>query len=571
MKLGNKIIIILVIIWLAAIALIYFDSHFIILNNYKKLELSDSQLNVVRTKEAIANIQNNLLAITDDWAHWDEAYLFIQNKNPNFIKLNLASNTIFNDEAINYILYYDDNGKLFYSKGYDLETKKNIPISNGLLEYIQNHSELLQHPNVDYQKVGFVLIGDKFYMLASTGITTSNKEAVPKGNIILAFDFNNDRLQKLANSLQIKFSIYDINQILLNYNLHKSYQELLSGMTNFIFESNQQYLHAYLLLSDIEGKSIGLLQADIPRTIYLQGSATIHRYLLIISIVEIFIFLIFWFLLKIILLDRLNKFKKQIDTIKSSNDFSKRITISGQDEINDITNINNEMLDIIELTQNQLKYRLNVNTEELKQLSKLNLNLQSEINRHLTVEKNLQEQEKDLQQKAYYDIVTGLPNRIFFFELLQKALVNAERDKKNVAILFLDLDKFKFINDTYGHLLGDVYLKKLGERFASILRKGDVLARLGGDEFIFYFINITKENLYNLIKRILNSVLTLITIDNHELSTTTSIGISIYPNDGTELEELIKKADMAMYYAKSKGGGTYLYYDEINKNDNNKS
>lgn len=185
----------------------------------------------------------------------------------------------------------------------------------------------------------------------------------------------------------------------------------------------------------------------------------------------------------------------------------------------------------------------------------------------------LLESERRLHRMAYFDSLTELPNRLFFKEHLQYMIALAQRQKQKLAILFLDLDGFKRINDTLGHHLGDQVLQETGCRLRKSLRASDVLirtgatedgaslARLGGDEFTVLLSRISRnEDAATVAERIRENLSELLSFGNHELYTTTSIGIAIYPEDGENAEELLKNADMSMYYAKRNGGNRFQYF-----------
>ena len=158
---------------------------------------------------------------------------------------------------------------------------------------------------------------------------------------------------------------------------------------------------------------------------------------------------------------------------------------------------------------------------------------------------------------AYYDILTGLPNRIAFHSLANAALKLCKRNHKPFALLFLDLDGFKTINDTIGHSIGDKLLSKVSARLQNVLRKSDIPSRQGGDEFIIALSDTNIEGASLVSKKILQEIAKPYQIENHILNVTFSIGIAIFPHDGSDLENLSIKADIAMYKAKKLGGNCF--------------
>jgi len=178
--------------------------------------------------------------------------------------------------------------------------------------------------------------------------------------------------------------------------------------------------------------------------------------------------------------------------------------------------------------------------------------------------------EQRIRYLAYYDNLTNLPNRQSFQEHLRAALAHAARHRRKVALLFLDLDHFKRINDTLGHALGDRLLQAVAARLVGSVRKArnstseieDVVARLGGDEFIVTLQDVeSPEEITRVAARLLAAVSEPIRLDQHEIAVTASLGISVYPQDGEDAEALLKNADAAMYQAKEAGRDSYFFYD----------
>jgi diguanylate cyclase (GGDEF)-like protein/PAS domain S-box-containing protein len=178
--------------------------------------------------------------------------------------------------------------------------------------------------------------------------------------------------------------------------------------------------------------------------------------------------------------------------------------------------------------------------------------------------------EQRIRYLAYYDNLTNLPNRQSFQEQLRAALTRAARHKRLVALLFLDLDHFKRINDTLGHALGDRLLQAIAARLQGCVRKTRIgtveseaiVARLGGDEFIVALSDLQKhDDVTPVAQRILTAVSEPVRLDQHEIAITASLGISVYPRDGDDDEALLKNADAAMYQAKDAGRHSYVFYD----------
>ncbi len=186
------------------------------------------------------------------------------------------------------------------------------------------------------------------------------------------------------------------------------------------------------------------------------------------------------------------------------------------------------------------------------------------------------EAEQRIRFLAYYDALTDLPNRRSFAQRLDRALGAAQRQKRQMGVMFLDLDRFKRINDSLGHSAGDQLLQEVSERLLGCVRATDcvgrpveegserrLIARLGGDEFVFLLSEISSgEDAARVAQRVVDSLADSFTLNGQEVFLTASIGIALYPEDGRDADTLIKNADTAMYAAKSQGGNTYRYYAE---------
>jgi diguanylate cyclase (GGDEF)-like protein/PAS domain S-box-containing protein len=168
------------------------------------------------------------------------------------------------------------------------------------------------------------------------------------------------------------------------------------------------------------------------------------------------------------------------------------------------------------------------------------------------------EAEAQIEYQAYHDALTGLPNRLLFRDRLTIALAHAKRQQSPLTVMFLDLDRFKYVNDTLGHSLGDELLRAVAARLRSVLREGDTIARMGGDEFTILLGDVTTaEDAAKIAQKMLDVVAHPLQIEGHELYVTTSIGIAMFPDDGETAEALLKNADSAMYRAKEIGRNLY--------------
>ena len=195
-------------------------------------------------------------------------------------------------------------------------------------------------------------------------------------------------------------------------------------------------------------------------------------------------------------------------------------------------------------------------SERTAELQAANRKLESEIGERVQAE-NL------ARHLADHDMLTGLPNRRILEDRLTQALALSQRNRKQTAVMFVDLDRFKHINDSLGHAVGDALLKEVAGRLSGQLRDGDTICRIGGDEFVVVLPEVKRAaDPANVAQKIIENLSMPFLIEGHELTITPSLGISVYPDDGRDAETLIRNADAAMYHAKEMGRANYQFFTE---------
>ena len=370
---------------------------------------------------------------------------------------------------------------------------------------------------------------------------------------ILSFNRVIDRTQ--WNNAQAKLSL-----ILLNYPLLTIEQKILTKNIQASSES-LSVLFAYLI--DIEPDTIKQkqeLRRHLAERLYVQMDAIVensHRLTLIaqddinktINGVTVGIVVLLFSLAVVMTIfalhlgayisesiTRLTSAMKQVAKGK----LGTRVEIKGADEISQLS------LDFNHMTKQLME------TTTARDLLKLEADTRS----------------KELNYLAHHDALTGLPNRLLFDVLLGQSLKHAKRNNEGVAVVFMDLDKFKNINDCLGHPVGDELLKTLADRFKKRLRKVDTVARIGGDEFIILIEEINQiKGAEIAIEKIISIFDEPFLLNGYEIMITASIGISLYPTDGEESSVLIKNADAAMYHAKDEGRNSFKFYNyQLTKN-----
>lgn len=192
--------------------------------------------------------------------------------------------------------------------------------------------------------------------------------------------------------------------------------------------------------------------------------------------------------------------------------------------------------------------------ERTAELANANAQLQEEVFERMQAEQRI-------WHVAHHDSLTGLPNRTLLHDRLQQALAHAQRGRHRVGVMFLDLDRFKSVNDTLGHAIGDELLKQVAARLKSVVRAVDTVSRLGGDEFVIVLHEMSSpDDAVQVAEKIIKVLASSVSIDSHQLRTTPSIGVSLFPDDADEVFALMKHADTAMYHAKAAGRNNFQFF-----------
>lgn len=503
--------------------------------------------NVERTKKEIFKEIEVLDTIVMDWAVWDNSYQFMIDKNPEYIKANLSEDTL-NNLKINIMLFIDNKGNLVHGEGYDLQKKESVPIDEALLKYIKDHS-LLQNNDVKYRKSGIVTLNGKDLILLSIcPILTSAGEGPINGYIVLGANFTEKKIADIGEELSSEIKL----TFLKDFEYDQKIFDLKDDKIQIDAVSDQKII-GRAFLDDIDGKHLLLLSIEKNRDINNIGEAGIKATLwLLLGLFFLFAIIITVILDRGILL-RFQELSNDIRKIGEGKDLSVRLKRQNiDDELTDVSNEINGMLGALERSQLFL-------SKSESALKKAIEKLQDEVLEH-------QKTQEQIKYIAYHDTLTGLPNRNLLNELLVHSITLAERNNKCMAVLFLDIDGFKMINDSKGHGMGDQILQEVAERLLKTLRKSDVIARHGGDEFIVIIEELDNCSGVELIaNKIINCFQEPFHLENQDYFLTTSVGVAVYPADGQTPDMLIKNADIAMYKAKENGKNQYLFCTPVMK------
>lgn len=385
-------------------------------------------------------------------------------------------------------------------------------------------------------------------LLSICPILTSAGEGPINGYIVLGANFTEKKIADIGEELSSEIKL----TFLKDFEYDRKFFDLKDDKIQIDAVSDQKII-GRAFLDDIDGKHLLLLSIEKNRDINNIGEAGIKATLwLLLGLFFLFAIIITVILDRGILL-RFQELSNDIRKIGEGKDLSVRLKRQNiDDELTDVSNEINGMLGALERSQLFL-------SKSESALKKAIEKLQDEVLEH----EKTQEQIKYI---AYHDTLTGLPNRNLLNELLVHSITLAERNNKCMAVLFLDIDGFKMINDSKGHGMGDQILQEVAERLLKTLRKSDVIARHGGDEFIVIIEELDNCSGVELIaNKIINCFQEPFHLENQDYFLTTSVGVAVYPADGQTPDMLIKNADIAMYKAKENGKNQYLFCTPVMK------
>lgn len=576
---------------------LYLSSKLILLHSFAQLEQEYTTENVQRALNSITEAIQQINTTTGDYAGWDEAYAFIRNGNKSFIKTNL-DDAIFPKLRLNILIYVKNSGATVFAKGFDLRTGKEAPLSPSLVKMLTESSPVVRHASVDSALAGVLMLPEGPILLVSRPVLTSAYKGPIYGTLIMGRFLGPEEVKRLADISHLNLSVSSVNAPLLGGDAGGIRAVLSATKPYLVRTSNSETITGYGLIQDIYGKPALIAKITMPRRIYAKGAETVRYFL-------------FWFLgfCLVSSLAGYILYDKLVASRKARSDTEKRYqsVISQASDIILLVDIDSKRILETNLAfQNLLGYppdgngqlslydimedeRTRVDRHVNRILSEkscclgeqiftgnngsrvevdLNANLVSYGDQQVIcmVIRNISERKRfegELVHMASHDALTGLPNRALFYDRLRQGLYKKERSGKMLAVVYLDLDQFKLINDTLGHHIGDLLLKDVAARLQGTVRKADTVSRLGGDEFTIIVDDIaTLADSVLVAEKILSVFSTTFSLEKHEIFVTASMGVTLYPNDGDTAEKLLKNADTAMYHAKERGRNNYQFFSE---------
>lgn len=543
----KKVVIVFVLCFIVMISVGSVLMRGIMMKSFDELEITNVKEKLLTTLKNFNNKLSYINMLSMDWGAWDDTYYYVQGDYEDYIQCNLTDDVYMNYD-FNLMMFTNASGEVVYSGMMDLEEEKLTTVNSEVINYISKLN-VLNNTDPDYILQGIIMLPDGPMLIATYPILRSDYSGPVKGNVIFGRYLDSLKIEEMSNELG-----WEISAAIIDSEMYKQIQQLNNSSDGFSVEVlplDSQVIEGTALIPDLLNQSAVKLIIKIPRDVHNIGYAGVKLMLITLITSFFIVFLALLFLINKVVLSRISKLHKNVVSITENKDISQRVTIcNGHDEICHLSMEINNMLDVTE----KLNQTVQKSHDDLELIVEERTVELIKVNEALTVE------QKRIKHIAYHDSLTGLPNGLHFSDYLNRSISSSSRLEEPLAILFLDLDGFKMINDTLGHSAGDHLLKLVSNRLTAVLRKSDFIARIGGDEFIVLIDTIKSMDTVDIIaKKILKGLDAPFLINKQECFISASIGIAIYPIDGGTSEELLKNADLAMYKAKDNGRSQYCF------------
>lgn len=513
MKLRQKAVLVILVMTSILFAVFYFTSRVLVLSGFTSLEQSEANEDMNRALYAIHTELNELENFVADYAIWNDTYQFVVKPYPNgventpYIQSNYVDTT-YTSLRLNLIAMFNQEGSLVYGKMYRSKSGQQ-PLPSSVYSLVKApRFRLLVHNGPKDWHEGIIMLPQGPMLVASEPILTSNMQGPLHGAMIFGRFLDSAELALLSRQSGLSLGEIPLTQMpSITGAVALTQNEKIPFS---VVDASENQLKAYAEYPDVSGQPAFVMQMNESRIIYNKGFELLRYFevfLLVLSVVYGGCTLLFldWTVLR-----RVRRFAQSIRKIDDEPNDKAVVNVDGTDELGQL-----------QRAFNGLMVRLGASR-------------------------------KRIWHQAYHDSLTGLANRNKFYILMEDALRSMDRGNHGFAILFIDIDRFKQINDRYGHDIGDMLLCAIARRLEETVGNHGVAVRLGGDEFLALWWDAKTEQEAESIREHVQTVMKepYRLRDDLIFQIGTSVGVGLYPKDGIELEMLVKKADRDMYKRK---------------------
>lgn len=547
MRLRSKTVLILIGVFIAYGILEYAMQRFIIFPNFLNLEQHEARQNLKRVIGAINEEAKHLDLLCHDWSAWDDTYAFVVNPSQEYVTSNLKDDTFFSND-INLIYICDMQGRVVWGKILDLGDGKQIRLQSFPAGNLGGDHPLIGFigsglPLSDVHVAGILMTERGPLIVSSRPILTSENGGPIRGYIIFGKFLTSHLVQKMKNQTQVDLFL-DTDQRAIKAVTAGEVRQLDETHWYYAVPSDKHLLHIYTLYRDIKGLPAFLIRVTMPRDIVLKGMVTMRIAMISVILVGIGVLAVMLLLIRSFMLLPIEILTNHALSIRNTNDYTVRLHLDRKDEIGTLADQFDMMVEKID--------------SQTQELGRINEELRIDISKRIVTEQALQEANRELDELARIDALTGIPNRRRFDESLEIEWRRMMRDRRPISLILCDVDSFKLYNDTYGHQAGDDCLRAIARVIRENTRRAaDSIARYGGEEFALILPGTDADGAIHLAEVIRSAVLALKI--PHRTSAAAevvslSMGVaSMAPDETLTQEDLLDLADRALYDAKDQG------------------
>lgn len=569
MRLSDKILLTIVSTFAGLTLLLWFISNSVFLGSFERIEKDSAIRNVERALSALEAETGALAALNVDWASWDETYAFMNDRNPGYVKSTLNDETLAK-QRLNFVVYLDSSGRVVYEKGLDIISGLAVPVPDGVRAHLKPGMNLLRHDTEDSGHEGVIVLKEGPALVVSRPVLTSEGKGPMRGSLVMGRFLGSDEVELLARTVHMDLSLSTDDPRQWPPPEAEMVHGGALGASPHEHDVSLQWLsddwmEGVGLVRDIYGAPAFALKIRLPRAIVKQGRASISYFIAYMIAGALMAALMTMITIRTNIINRLVALGDGLGDVGRTGNLAKRVSISGNDELTALSSGVNRMLEDLESLEGgrrAAEERLRAAHDELEQ--RVHARTQDLVAANISLKDEIAERRRMeglIKEMAYHDYLTGLPNRQLLMDRLEQAISRGNWRPTIIGVMFMDIDRFKTVNDTLGHTHGDELIRALAKRVLESLRDGDTVARIGGDEFTILLQDLGRaEDISLVAEKILAAVRLPVSIGGHDLHVTASAGIALHPADGFDAVALLRNADVAMYHAKSKGGDTFAMY-----------
>ncbi len=489
----------------------------VVLPGFEEIERREARAAVGRINNAIQGQFEEIERLALDWSFWDDTWEFAQDRNREYVESNLVVDT-FVDIDISVIWFVDRKGQTIWTRML-ADTKDRLLDPDDVPSTIAEGHVFHAMLETGTTTRGFLEIGGKLHLVVASPILKSDSSGGVQGFLMFGRLFDDAHIARLAERLHQDVAGSTSIAAILAGAPEPVRSDVASepARTPVLDFSGSEAINGYLRLDTLEGRPAMIVSTVVPRDIRRVGADTVvlSAMLLLVSVGSALA--IGFALARRTIASPVQSLVDHIDYIGRTGDLDREVDLTGKAEFSRIAGAFNKM-------------------------------------------------QQDLQKLTHFDPVTGLPNRILFRDRAGQAMIRSQREGKKTAIMFIDLDRFKYVNDTFGHDFGDEVLRAVGNRLSKSMRTSDTVARLGGDEFAIVAGSLDGlRDAEALAKTLIQTFEEPVSTGNRDSFIGASMGITLFPEDGSSIEDLLKNADIAMFKAKAAGGGFQFFGAETSK------